>query len=261
MFSFLKKSTEEEPLMPNNPVGPTALALPIFQKLKNRRVVLASASPRRKDIFATAGFHPETVPSTFEENLPHARFQGHLADYPISTGAEKAMEVYERLVKESPENPPDLVISADTVVVFPPEKDTAEGGDAHGEVSEILEKPVNKDDQAKVLGLMSGRDCEVITGVSIVYPTVEYPGFKVHSISNSSLITFYDNSPQTIQAYVDSEEGLDRAGGFAIQGLGGILIEKVEGNYDNCVGFPSAPFWRWISELDAEGTFDEAWDI
>jgi len=43
------------------------------------------------------------------------------------------------------------------------------------------------------------------------------------------------------------------------QGLGGLLIEKIEGNYDNCVGFPSAPFWRWLSELAEEGTFDEAW--
>jgi septum formation protein len=44
-----------------------------------------------------------------------------------------------------------------------------------------------------------------------------------------------------------------------VQGLGGVLIEKIEGNYDNCVGFPSAPFWRWLSELAEEGAFDEAW--
>lgn len=82
-----------------------------------------------------------------------------------------------------------------------------------------------------------------------------------------------DNQPQMIKAYVESGEGEDRAGGFAIQvsyfehpssqadsqGLGGILIEKIEGNYDNCVGFPSAPFWRWLSELAEEGAFDEAW--
>ncbi|KAK8861326.1 septum formation protein Maf [Kwoniella newhampshirensis] len=242
-----------------NPVAPTALSLPIFKKLANRRIILASASPRRKDILATAGLHPEIVPSTFAEDLPHSRFAGNLADYPIATGAEKAMEVYERLVKENERDPPDLVISADTVVIFPPEKDTAEGGSAHGEVSEVLEKPINKEDQAKILGLMAGRECEVITGVTIVYPSIEAPGFKVHSISCSSLVQFYDNSNEVIQAYVDSEEGLDRAGGFAIQGLGGILIERIDGNYDNCVGFPSAPFWRWLSELDEDGVFDEAW--
>ncbi|WRT65427.1 septum formation protein Maf [Kwoniella shivajii] len=242
-----------------SPVGPKALSLPIFQKLKNRRVILASASPRRKEIFAASDFHPEIVPSTFAEDLPHSRFQGRLADYPISTGAEKAMEVYERLVKENEYDPPDLVISADTVVIFPPEKDTAEGGQYHGEISEVLEKPINKNEQTRSLSSMAGRQCEVITGVSIVYPTVEAPGFKVQSISASTLVQFYDNSNETIQAYVDSGEGIDRAGGFAIQGLGGILIEKIEGDYNNCVGFPSSAFWRWISDLDADGIFDEAW--
>jgi septum formation protein len=87
-------------------------------------------------------------------------------------------------------------------------------------------------------------------------------------------VHFYDNTVSTaahsqvwpdetqeemIQAYVDSNEGIDRAGGFAIQGLGGILIERIEGNYDNCVGFPSAPFWRWMSELADDGVFEEAW--
>ncbi|WVQ83550.1 septum formation protein Maf [Cryptococcus sp. DSM 104549] len=243
-----------------SPVGPNALNLPIFRKLAGRRVVLASASPRRKDVLAVMGFHPEIVPSTFAEDLPHSRFEGHLADYPIATAAEKGMEVYERLVKENEMDPPDLVISADTVVIFPPEKDTVEGGVAHGEVSEVLEKPINKDEQAKNLALMAGRECEIITGISIVYPVLEQPGFKVHSISCSSLLKFYDNTKQTIQAYVDSEEGIDRAGGFAVQGLGGILVESIEGNWDNCVGFPSAPFWRWLSELDADGVFNDSWE-
>lgn len=80
----------------------------------------------------------------------------------------------------------------------------------------------------------------------------------------------------TIEAYVESNEGIDRAGGFAIQvslrdnqdkyhmlitqGLGGLLIEGIEGNYDNCVGFPSAPFWKWMSELSEEGLFADAWN-
>ncbi|WWC98889.1 septum formation protein Maf [Kwoniella sp. B9012] len=253
------KAPSKSSLTRTSPVGPKALPLPIFQKLKDKRVVLASASPRRKEIFAAADFHPEIVPSTFAEDLPHSRFQGRLADYPIATGAEKAMEVYERLVKENEYDPPDLVISADTVVIFPPEKDTVEGGQYHGEISEVLEKPINKHEQIRSLSSMSGRQCEVITGVSIVYPTVEAPGFKVQSISASTLVQFYDNSKETIQAYVDSEEGIDRAGGFAIQGLGGVLIEKIDGDYNNCVGFPSSAFWRWISELDSEGVFDEAW--
>ncbi|WVR04072.1 septum formation protein Maf [Kwoniella sp. DSM 27419] len=242
-----------------SPVGPKALRLPIMKKLADKRVVLASASPRRKDIFAVADFHPEIVPSTFAEDLPHSRFAGNLADYPISTGAEKAMEVYERLVRQDERNPPDLVISADTVVIFPPEKDTADGGQYQGETSEVLEKPINRDEQTRSLSLMAGRSCEVITGVSIVYPIIEAPGFKVQSISCSTLVQFYDNSDEVIRAYVESGEGIGRAGGFAIQGLGGMLIEKIDGSYDNCVGFPSSAFWKWMSELDEDGVFDEAW--
>ncbi|ORY25250.1 inosine triphosphate pyrophosphatase-like protein [Naematelia encephala] len=242
-----------------SPVLPTSLPLPIFKQLQNRRIVLASSSPRRKDILETAGLRPEIIPSTFAENLPKSRFQGHLADYPIATAGEKALEVYERLIKEDDRDPADLVISADTVVIFPPEKDTQENGAAHGEISEILEKPINKDEQIRALLSMSGRSCEVITGVTIVYPCVEAPGYKLESISCSTLVQFYDNSRKVVKAYVDSEEGLDRAGGFAIQGLGGILIEGIEGNYDNCVGFPSAPFWRWMSELAEHGVFKEAW--
>lgn len=94
-------------------------------------------------------------------------FKDRLADYPIATAGEKAMEVYERLMRENDADPADIVISADTVVIFPPERDTAVGGDAHGEHSEILEKPLNENEQGRLLELMAGRSCEVVTGVCI----------------------------------------------------------------------------------------------
>jgi septum formation protein len=181
----------------------SALPLPIFKSLHGRRIVLASASPRRKDILETAvsshfeillpgriarwhlqGFKPEVIPSEFAEDLPKSQFEGKLADYPIATAGEKvglelrcesrlirlkALEVYERLIQLNDRDPADLVISgtparpylsrcgwpgtADTVVIFPPEKDTAEGGDAHGETSEILEKPLSKHEQVGLSGV------------------------------------------------------------------------------------------------------------
>ncbi|KAL1410174.1 hypothetical protein Q8F55_004179 [Vanrija albida] len=84
-----------------SPVLPTAMPWPIFERLKNKRVVLASSSPRRKDILAnvvsvramkpahTQGFQPEIVPSTFDEDLPKAMFEDRLADYPVATAGEK----------------------------------------------------------------------------------------------------------------------------------------------------------------------------
>ncbi|BEJ11275.1 hypothetical protein CspHIS471_0106970 [Cutaneotrichosporon sp. HIS471] len=240
-----------------SPVLPTAMTSPIFERLKDKRVVLASGSPRRKDIFENVGFKPEIIPSTFSEDLSKGDFEGRLADYPIATAGEKAMEVYERLMRENDSDPAQFVISADTVVIFPPEKETAEGGSAHGETSEILEKPLNKAEQFRILDLMSSRSCEVVTGVCIVYPTVEAPGFQLKSISCSTLVHFFENTREEIQAYVEHGEGHDRAGGFAIQGLGGLLIDRVDGSYDNCVGFPSSQFWKWMSRLDEEGTFND----
>ncbi len=72
-----------------SPVLATAMPSPIFDRLKDKRVVLASGSPRRKDIFENVGFKPEIIPSTFEEDLSKADFEGHLADYPIATAGEK----------------------------------------------------------------------------------------------------------------------------------------------------------------------------
>ncbi|BEJ03547.1 hypothetical protein CcaverHIS641_0107220 [Cutaneotrichosporon cavernicola] len=218
---------------------------PIFERLKDKRVVLASGSPRRKDIFENVGFKPEIIPSTFSEDLSKGDFEGRLADYPIATAGEKAMEVYERLMRENDSDPAQLVISADTVVIFPPEKETAEGGSAHGETSEILEKPLNRAEQPE------------LRGCNWLYPIVEAPGFKLQSISCSTLVHFFENTREEIQAYVEHGEGHDRAGGFAIQGLGGLLIDRVDGSYDNCVGFPSSQFWKWMSRLDEEGTFND----
>ncbi|RSH84516.1 uncharacterized protein EHS24_006038 [Apiotrichum porosum] len=227
---------------PSN-VLPNAMPWPIFEKLRDKRVVLASSSPRRKDILENVGFRPEIIASTFDEKLPKGMFEERLADYPVATAGEKAMEVYERLMKENDADPADIVISADTVVIFPPENETHREGrelavDAKrgAERSEILEKPANKEEQARLLGLMSGRSCEVVTAVCIVHPTVEAPGFKLQSISCTTTVHFFENTKETIQAYVDHGEGSDRAGGFAIQGLGGLLIDRIDGSYDNTVG-------------------------
>jgi len=165
------------------------------------------------------------------------------------------LEVYERLIKLDDRNAPDLVIGADTVIVFPPQKDGSSSN--LGDISHVLEKPDGKADQLRMLQDMNGKSCEVVTGVTIAYPTLIAPGFKLQSISISTIVTFNDNPPEVLQAYVDNGEGIDRAGGFAIQGVGSLLIKSIEGDYNNVVGFPTAPFWRWIGELIEDGTFDD----
>lgn len=205
-------------------VSASALKSPAFEALRGKRVVLASSSPRRKEILQSVGIHPEVVPSTFEEDLPKSEFVGDAAfEYPVETGSRKALEVYERLIREDPQDPPDLVIAADTVVI-------------KGE--EIMEKPLDPVDHARMIAELNDGVCEVVTGVSIIHPTLQQPGYQLRSLSERTKVHFAPSPSEVLTAYVESGEGSDRAGGFAIQGLGAVLVKGVEGDFNNVVGFP-----------------------
>jgi septum formation protein len=99
---------------------------------------------------------------------------------------------------------------------------------------------------------MNGGVCEVVTGVTIVYPVLTSPGYDIKSIDERSLVYFSDNSRSLIEAYVENGEGIDRAGGFAVQGQGGLLVRKIEGDYHNVVGFPAASFFRFLDMIVEE---------
>ncbi|PWN47735.1 Maf/Ham1 [Violaceomyces palustris] len=225
-----------------DPVSDYALKIPAFTKLSGKRVILASNSPRRKEILASVGLFPEIIPSTFEEDLPKSEFRGEASyEYPVETSARKALEVYQRLVKESPEDPPDLVIGADTVVV----KD-----------EEILEKPSDPTDNLRMLAELNGSSCQVISGVTIVYPILKAPGFEVRSLSERTKVKFADNPTSHLRAYIDCGEGMDRAGGFAIQGRASILISSIQGDYNNVVGFPLFSFTSFLDRLVSMGELE-----
>ena len=139
---------------------------------------MASASPRRKEIFrdilvrprsnpllpifdnviTTQGVEPEIIPSTFEEKLPHSEYADNLGTYASATAQEKGIEVYTKLVKQSLQDPsidpPDLVISADTVIVTCDESLT---------MQQILEKPSSKKDNLRMLLDLNGKRHQVYT--------------------------------------------------------------------------------------------------
>jgi len=169
-------------------------------------------------------------------------------EYPVATATHKAVDVYERLVRENPDDAPELVIAADTVVFTHAQPFTSGTSysvlpDIH---QELLEKPTSKADNLRMLLDMNGGVCEVVTGVSIVYPVLASPGYDIKSIDERSLVYFSDNPRHLLEAYVESGEGIDRAGGFAIQGQAGLLIRKIEGDYHNIVGFPAASFFKLL---------------
>lgn len=234
----------------HNVVLPTALKTPAIQKLANKRVILASASPRRKEILQTLGLAPEVIPSTFAENLPLSSFED-IHEYPVSTAIQKAVEVYQRVVAEAPDDPPDLVIGADTVVFTHALPSTTIEMET-GVRQELLEKPSSKADNMRMLMDLNEGVCEVVTGVVLVYPILRAPGYEIKSIDERTLVYFADNPEHVLKAYVDSKEGIDRAGGFAVQGLGSLLIRKIDGDFHNVVGFPGASFFKLLDMLVEE---------
>ncbi|KAI0363862.1 Maf/Ham1 [Pilatotrama ljubarskyi] len=247
-------SSKKVELPKHNPVLPHALKIPALEKLVGKRVILASNSPRRREILQTFGLAPEIIPSTFEETLPFGGFQDP-HEYPVATATHKAVEVYERLVNENPDDAPDLVIAADTVVLTHPPpglSSTPRFVDEMPPPQDILEKPMNKEDNMRMLLDLNGGVCEVVTGVSVVFPVLEAPGYKIKSIEERTLVHFAQNENALLEAYVESGEGIDRAGGFAIQGLGGMLVSKIEGDYQNVVGFPAASFFKFLDVLIEE---------
>ncbi|KAG9047280.1 hypothetical protein FS837_002588 [Tulasnella sp. UAMH 9824] len=145
-------------------------------------------------------------------------------------------------------------ISADTVVLSRIEPATSNLGPGleHDIRPEILEKPTSKADNLRMLLDMNGRSCEVVTGVSVVFPILTAPGYAIKSMDERSIVHFADNPVSLLEAYVDNGEGLDRAGGFAVQGLGGMLIRKVDGDWHNVVGFPAAAFFKFLEILVEE---------
>ncbi|KAJ6611154.1 inosine triphosphate pyrophosphatase-like protein [Mycena sp. CBHHK59/15] len=239
--------------MPPSNILPHALQSPAVKKMVGKRIVLASASPRRKGILRVFGLAPDIVPSTFEENLPVSSFED-IHEYPVATASHKAIEVYERLVASDPENPPDLLIAADTVVLSHTLPSTSQTSySVLPEVNqELLEKPSSKEDNLRMLLDLNGGVCEVVTGVVVVYPILTSPGYMIRSIDERSLVYFADNPRELLESYVESGEGLNVAGGFAIQERGGILVRKVDGDYNNVVGFPAASFFRLLDLLVEE---------
>jgi septum formation protein len=180
-------------------------------------LILASASPRRRELLAQAGFtfqvHPAHIP---EDLLP--------GEYPIAyvtrLAREKAQAVFERLAADSNATRDNLaVLGADTTVTVD---------------DQILGKPTGAADAARMLRLLSGRTHRVATGVALA--TAQ--GTEV--AAEVTAVRFVTLSATEIDAYVATGEPMDKAGAYAIQGRAARWIPRIEGCYFNVVGLPLA---------------------
>uniref|UniRef100_A0A3B4AG75 Uncharacterized protein n=1 Tax=Periophthalmus magnuspinnatus TaxID=409849 RepID=A0A3B4AG75_9GOBI len=195
---------------------------PVISKLVGKLVVLASASPRRQDILRNAGLRFEVVPSWFKETLEKGLFTAP-HEYAVETAKQKALEV--KHLKT-----PDMVIGADTIV-------SVDGL--------ILEKPTDKDDAYRMLSSLSGKEHSVFTGVAIVLCHGK-EDYQLIDFYEETKVKFADLSEDMLWEYINSGEPMDKAGGYGIQALGGMLVEYVHGDFLNVVGFPLNHFCKQL---------------
>ncbi len=180
-------------------------------------LVLASASPRRRELLAQAGYEFQVIPANIsEERRPNedpATFATRLA-------REKAQFVFDQFQRDAdfPEDPL-IVLGADTVVVT---------------TNEILGKPRDAEDAARMLRLLSGRTHQVITGVCILTREAMTTAAEITDV------TMKEISDKEIEAYIATGEPMDKAGAYAIQGRAACWIPRIEGCYFNVVGLPLA---------------------
>lgn len=186
------------------------------------QVVLASASPRRLELISQLGWEAQVHPSAFEEAGGSA---SEAKDVVLANALGKGRWVAEKLGDELP------IIGADTVVVVD---------------NVILGKPKDAADAAMMLKRLSGREHQVMTGVAIFYKG------KVLGRVCVTKVFFRSLTEHEITGYVATGEPLDKAGAYGIQGQGAVLVEKIDGCYNNVVGLPLTMMYTMFKELGVE---------
>jgi len=188
-----------------------------------RRIVLASASPRRSQLMQEIGLKFDVMPSQVAEGDISASCPEELV---MRLAHAKAADVAGRIQS-------GIVIGADTVVVA--------GG-------QILGKPVDLDDAAKMLRALSGREHQVYSGVAVIdaesgRSLIDY---------EATAVRFRQLSEAAIQRYVATGEPMDKAGAYAIQGLGSLLVTGISGDYNCVVGLPLCRLAMMLSEFGVD---------
>ena len=182
--------------------------------------ILASKSPRRRDLLNKIGFNFSVVKSDFRENIK--------TDIPPNALAETIARGKALKVARTHEN--HIIIGADTIVY-------ADG--------KVFGKPRTEGECFKMLKRLSGKSHEVITGVSLVsfYKNID------HSFNQRTIVKLNKISDKEILNYLENNSCLDKAGGYGIQGRFSVFVEKIDGCYFNVVGFPISKFCKHYKKI------------
>lgn len=193
-----------------------------------KKIILASASPRRQEILKNIGLQFEVLVSDADESkidknaVPVSIYVQELAMLKALSAAEKL------------KNKNSLIISADTVVYLD---------------GKILGKPKNEDNAREMLKFLSGKCHSVFTGICVM----DAKTLKSICANEETKVYFKELSEERIDDYVRTKEPLDKAGAYAVQGLGGMLIDKTEGDFINVIGLPAK---KLFNILEKEFEFD-----
>ncbi len=199
------------------------------------QIILASASPRRKELLEQVGVEFEIFPAKGEEIITKTLPQ----EVVVELSSQKALEVA-TMISTFDQNhdeittPTDkIIIGADTVVAYE---------------DKILGKPLDEEDAKRTLGMLSGKVHSVYTGVTIVF--IDKSGKTgMHSFYEKTDVEFYELSDEEIERYVSSNEPMDKAGSYGIQGRFAIHVKKINGDYNNVVGLPVARLYQELLSI------------
>ena len=184
-------------------------------------LVLASRSPRRAKLLREAGYEFDVVPADVDES----RLDGETPrQYVARVAGSKASAVAARAGDR-------IVVAADTVVLID---------------GLVLGKPADRRDAASMLARLSGRTHEVLTGMVVAR------GGRLRNVVEVTRVTFATLDPARIAWYAATGEPDDKAGAYAVQGIGSRFVERIEGSYTNVVGLPVALVDRFVRQLDAD---------
>ena len=190
-------------------------------------MILASASPRRKELLEQIGISFEIIPSRCEEKITCT----HPKDVVLELSEQKAEDIWNRIGREGE----FCILGADTIVAFG---------------SEIMGKPHSEEEAYRMLKKLQGNTHQVYTGVTMIYCR-DGEGCR-KSFYEETKVTMYSMSEEEIWEYIRTKEPMDKAGAYGIQGRCAAYIKEISGDYNNVVGLPVGRVYQELKEYGAD---------
>lgn len=192
-----------------------------MQKMSKQQVILASQSPRRKELLSKMGLNFIVIPSNYDEHLDDSRSAAEVAEE-LALG--KAMEI-------AKDHPDAIIIGSDTIVVINGKQ---------------LEKPRDEADAMYLLKMLSGQTNEIVTGVAVVQKS------KAVALTDHDVVrvTFKPYNETAVKKYITSGDAMDKAGAYGIQSGAAPLIESMDGRYDTAIGLPTHLLSDFLKKID-----------